>query len=130
VALSWGELADWGISDNGVFTVGATATNGEDRTAVAFATLTVRNTPPTVLPSGAAGVYVGQTYVVTLAATDPGADTVSQWQVYWGDGSLPEVFPSDAVTAAHVYMRPARWTSAWVRSTRIPRLQPSYLIFL
>ena len=50
-------------------------------------TITVNNVQPTIAISGAATVAEGAPYSLTLGAiTDPGADTVTQWIVHWGDG--------------------------------------------
>ena len=48
----------------------------------------VTNVPPSIAISGAASVNEGATYTLTLGSvTDPGADTVTDYVVHWGDGS-------------------------------------------
>ena len=50
---------------------------------------------PTILLAGAHNVDEGSPYDLTLGAiTDPGADTVTQWIVNWGDGTPAETFSS------------------------------------
>jgi len=65
--------------------------------------ITVANVAPTLDASGAASVNEGATYTLALSATDPGADTISQWDIDWGDGSAVETLPGTATQATHVY---------------------------
>src|SRR5262249_1783730 len=64
----------------------ATATD-EDGTFAAGNTVgvAVHNVAPTLAISGAAGVNEGSSYTLNLSSTDPGADTISQWTINWGD---------------------------------------------
>ncbi|MBP6853603.1 MAG: hypothetical protein KA164_18545, partial [Rhodoferax sp.] len=64
--------------------------------------LRVDNVVPTLQVTGAPTVVGGAPYVVGLAATDPGADTLSQWSVDWGDGTI-DVLPGAATQASHVF---------------------------
>ena len=51
--------------------------------------VTVNDVAPTVAISGAASVNEGSLYMLTLGPlTDPGADTVTNYKVFWGDGSF------------------------------------------
>ena len=62
----------------------------EDGTFLGAGTLavTVDNVTPTIGVSGAASTNEGASYSITLGTvSDPGADTVSQYRVNWGDGS-------------------------------------------
>ncbi len=47
--------------------------------------VTVNNVAPTLAISGAASVNEGSTYTLNLSSSDPGADTISQWTINWGD---------------------------------------------
>src|SRR5262249_11097897 len=50
--------------------------------------VTVINVAPTIAISGNASVNEGSTYTLNLGAvTDPGADTVANYTVHWGDGT-------------------------------------------
>jgi hypothetical protein len=62
----------------------------------------VHNVAPGLNVSGAAQVLLGQTYVLSLGATDPGQDTVSAWDINWGDGNLQTV-AGNATSVSHVY---------------------------
>ncbi|MEE4110815.1 MAG: PKD domain-containing protein [Halieaceae bacterium] len=62
----------------------------------------VANRAPELTVSGPASVLEGEAYTLSLAATDPGADTVGSWEVDWGDGNTG-VLPGDARTANHIY---------------------------
>jgi hypothetical protein len=53
--------------------------------------------------SGGPDAFVGADYTLNLSSVDPGADTVSQWSIDWGDGSAIEVIVGDPSSATHVY---------------------------
>jgi PKD repeat protein len=73
-------------------------------------TITVANVPPDLNIAPTATVDEGTPYVLSLAATDPGADAIQSWTINWGDGSAPETFPGTATSASHVYAQgPASW---------------------
>lgn len=58
--------------------------------------VTVNNVAPTVTLSGAASVYEGATYTLTLESViDPGEDTVSHYIVHWGDGDTETIEAAD-----------------------------------
>src|SRR5439155_10066680 len=81
-----------------------TITDAGDSVAQAsdVVTVTARNVAPTVALAGAASANEGAAYTLTLGAiTDPGADTVSQILVRWGDGTTDTVFRPGPVT--HVF---------------------------
>jgi hypothetical protein len=103
VTLTWEQLVDFGISDDGTFQVGASATNEDGYSTTAFTTLTVSNKSPTVDVQGAAEVFVNEPYMISFTATDPGADRVSEWRVDWGDGGPIQVFGSGTMGAVHEY---------------------------
>ena len=53
--------------------------------------------------SGAANVNEGSTYTLNLSSSDPGADTISQWTINWGDGGPAQVVTGHPASATHVY---------------------------
>jgi hypothetical protein len=59
--------------------------------------VTVDNVAPTLILSGASTSPEGSAYVMTLTSQDPGADTISEYRINWGDGS-----PVQVVTAAQL----------------------------
>ncbi|MCU0923119.1 MAG: hypothetical protein MUF16_22830, partial [Burkholderiaceae bacterium] len=67
--------------------------------------LTVTNVAPTLGVTGAATATSGVPYVLTLGASDPGLDTISEWRIDWGDGSAVEVLPGNATQAPHTFGR-------------------------
>ena len=64
--------------------------------------VTVMNVAPTLTLSGAATVAEGFLYTLGLTNSDPGSDTISSWQIAWGDGSVETVAGSVA-SATHVF---------------------------
>ncbi len=113
--LTWEQLVDFGIRDNGSYQIGYRATNA-DGFADVFFTLVVNNTLPTVVVRGqeqsrfdipdvdGAG-SVGTPYTIFFDETDPGDDRVFEWVVNWGDGKI-ENFGSGIRSASHTYLRP------------------------
>ncbi|MEZ5282376.1 MAG: lamin tail domain-containing protein [Acidimicrobiales bacterium] len=81
--VDWATLSGLGLDDDGVYTVSVTASGLEST-----ASLTIDNTAPTLTVSGDSFGTVGQAYSITLAASDPGDDSVAQWIVNWGDGTI------------------------------------------
>ncbi|HEX4415393.1 MAG TPA: PKD domain-containing protein [Lacipirellulaceae bacterium] len=84
------------------FTISATATD-EDGTYAAGNTVgvTVNDVAPTLAISGAADVSEGSSYTLSLSSSDPGADTISQWTINWGDTT--EVVSGNPASASHIY---------------------------
>ena len=85
-------------------TISATATD-EDGTFNAGNTVavTVNNVVPTLTLSGAASVNEGALYTLNLARTDPGADTITQWVINWGDGSAPQTVTGNPSSVTHTF---------------------------
>ena len=84
-------------------TISATATD-EDGTWTVQNTIavTVGNVTPSVALGGAEAAYLGSVYKLTLGeVSDPGADTVTQYIIHWGDDSTDMVVSAGEVT--HVY---------------------------
>ncbi|MBI1374528.1 MAG: LEPR-XLL domain-containing protein, partial [Phycisphaera sp.] len=84
------------------YTVVATVTDEDGSTNSNNLTVTVNNVAPTVTISGAPEVDEGSSYVLTLAVTDPGLDTVTQIEVNWGDGHI-ETFAGSPTSVSHVF---------------------------
>jgi VCBS repeat-containing protein len=87
------------------FTVRVTDRAGA--TAVRSFNAQVANLPPQVAAAGAVSVTIGESFVLTLGYSDPGADTVSTWFIDWGDGSTSTA-PGNVTTASHVYANAGR----------------------
>ncbi len=92
------------------YTISATATD-EDGTYAAGNTvnITVNNVAPTLAISGAASVNEGSTYTLNLSSSDPGADTITQWTINWGNGT--QIVSGNPSSVTHVYPNgPASYT--------------------
>lgn len=72
-----------------------------DQVLTDTATVEIKNVPPTLTISGSAAIDEGSTYTLNLSATDPGADTISKWEISWGD--TVEVVWGNPSTATHIY---------------------------
>ena len=93
-------------ADDGVYQVTAVVTDSNGATSLATNSLSVhmQNIAPTVTYSGTSSAVEGSQYTIhNLSATDPGADTISQWIVDWGDGQTSLVNPNET-NAAHIYL--------------------------
>jgi uncharacterized repeat protein (TIGR01451 family) len=90
-------------ADDGVFSVSVSVVDEDGTHAAAGSdTATVSNVVPSIALGGDGAVDEGSTYTLTLGAiTDPGADTVTQWDVDWGDGNSDTYGAGGDVT--HVY---------------------------
>ncbi|MBO3705820.1 MAG: hypothetical protein J5X21_05380 [Candidatus Accumulibacter sp.] len=70
--------------------------------------ITVNNVAPTIALAGAASVVEDTAYLLTLGAvTDPGADTVTEYVVDWGDGTSDTY--GSAGDVAHTYADPGSY---------------------
>ncbi len=112
IALTWAQLANLGLDDDGVYQIAARATNTDGFSAEAFTSLTILNAPPVLaLTDDTAGapVRVGDDYRIAFSAADPGDDRVLEWHVDWGDGST-ETFGAGTSSASHRYTDPGALT--------------------
>jgi hypothetical protein len=84
------------------YTISATATD-EDGTFAAGNTVdvAVHNVAPTLSIAGAADVNEGALYTLNLSSSDPGADTITQWTINWGDGV--QVVAGNPSSVTHTY---------------------------
>ena len=89
-------------ADDGNYNVVVTAVDEEARTAAANRTARITNQAPVLNLDGAARVDEGATYRLDLDATDPGADSIDQWRIEWGDGTQ-SVLGGDTTFAEHVF---------------------------
>ena len=92
-------------ADNGTFSITATATDEDGTWAAPAASLTVNNVAPTLTLGGNESVDQAVNYVLTLASTDPGDDTISSWTITWGDGNT-QVVGGHPASVSHVYLIP------------------------
>jgi hypothetical protein len=87
---------------NAGYTISATATD-EDGTFNAGNTVgvAVQNVAPTLTISGASVVNEGANYTLNLSSFDPGADTISQWSINWGDSA--QIVTGNPTSVSHTY---------------------------
>ncbi|MCA9049689.1 MAG: DUF4347 domain-containing protein, partial [Planctomycetaceae bacterium] len=102
IAPAWSALASYGIDDDGVYTIGLQVDDGNGGVVTTSTTVTVANVAPTLTVTGAATSAGDATYTLTLTDSDPGNDTISQWIVNWGDGSI-DTYVGDPASVTHVY---------------------------
>ena len=69
---------------------------------IASKAVAVANVPPVLAISGAGWVATGSTYTLSLAAADPGADTINSWLIGWGDGNQQTVVGNPS-SVTHTY---------------------------
>jgi hypothetical protein len=90
-------------------TVAATVADDADGSTTHESVVIVQNVAPTVALGGADTVLQGATYTLNLGAiTDPGADSVTQYVLRWGDGGSSTYAMGGDV--AHVYGAPGNYT--------------------
>ncbi|MCC9599924.1 DUF4347 domain-containing protein [Stieleria sp. JC731] len=100
--ISWATLQSFGIDDDGSYTIGLQVDDGFGGVSTQTTTLTVQNKAPTVTASGPSSILVGNTYTLTLSATDPGNDSITSWRVDWGDGTT-NLYLGASTTVTHTY---------------------------
>lgn len=105
--LTWAQLRALApaVNDDGSYVVRVRVTDSGGLSATASTILTVTNTAPTVLISGNAATSSGAHYTLNLSATDPGNDSITTWNINWGDGNTDNVVGSLSA-ATHIYATP------------------------
>ena len=58
---------------------------------------------PTLTIGGDANANTGEAYTLSLSATDPGPDTITGWEIDWGDGNVQAVAGNPA-SVQHTYL--------------------------
>lgn len=53
---------------------------------IAGQSVTINNLQPTITLTATDEIYPDTPYALTIAASDPGADTITAWTIDWGDG--------------------------------------------
>src|SRR5262249_15497792 len=65
---------------------------------------------PTLTVTGAITVNKAATYVLNLASSDPGSDTITNWTINWGDGTAPQVVTGNPSSVAHAFSASGNYT--------------------
>lgn len=89
-------------ADDGTYTVTVTITGSEGGSDTQTFLANIANVAPTLTLAGAASSDEGAGYTVTLSSSDPGDDTITQWDIDWGDGTV-ETLVGDPTSASHTY---------------------------
>ena len=90
-------------SDDSVYTVTVTVVENGINAFIDDLTVTVNNVDPSLTIGGQASVAEGSEYTLTLSASDVGADTISQWNIDWGDGTN-EIVNGNPSEVTHTYL--------------------------
>ena len=80
----------------------AVATDGTNTYSPDLVLVEVLNVAPTLTIDGDSSVDEGSIYVLQLTSSDPGDDTISSWEIDWGDGNVQTVSGNPS-TVEHVY---------------------------
>ncbi|MCE9591660.1 MAG: tandem-95 repeat protein [Planctomycetes bacterium] len=115
--IGWDYIAAPGIgsfaathtyNDNGSYVVSVTLSDGS-ATDAETTSATVTNVAPTLTISSAGAVNEGSPLTLNLAHSDPGTDTITRWNVNWGDGNI-EQFNSNPASVTHTYADPGTYS--------------------
>ncbi len=97
------------------YTISATATDqngthdGGNSQSVA-----VQSVPALATISGNGWVEAGQTYTLDLASQETDGDTISGWNINWGDGSSVQTITGNPTSVTHVFGSPPVGTSTFL----------------
>lgn len=98
--VSWSTLNNFGITDDGVWTIGLRVTDASGSTDTTTTTLTVHNVAPTITSSATVSIAENATAVQTVTATDP-VDTPTYSITGGADASL---FAINSTTGALTFV--------------------------
>jgi len=84
------------------YTVTVTVSDGVGSPASDTFVVRVYNVDPTLTLSGNPNVDEGSPYTLNLSSSDPGDDTITSWEINWGDGNI-ETVPGNPSSAIHIY---------------------------
>jgi 6-phosphogluconolactonase (cycloisomerase 2 family) len=110
LTLSWSELFALGVTDEGTFSARLRVTDDQGQSAETAVSFTVGEGTPSLSLTGDPTVRVGDTYVLTLQASDPSADAPPAWTVSWGDNTPGTQVTGNLATATHVYRTAGNFT--------------------
>lgn len=90
------------LNGPGNYAIQATAAHATGTFESNILLLNVYNPIPVLTISGAGSTTEGSSYVLALAATDTGPDTISSWTINWGDGTV-ETVTGNPNSVSHIY---------------------------
>ncbi len=86
-------------------TVALRVTDDAGNQSIDTAVVTIHNVAPTITVGGSGTANEDLVYSITLGATDPGDDSVTEWRVDWGDGNFETFTTPFPGTFDHTYAR-------------------------
>ena len=89
--------------DDGTYTLTYTVTDDDSGVGIDTVLIMVDNVAPTLTISGAATVDEGSLYTLSLSSVDPGFDTITSWEITWGDGAIDTIV-GDPASVTHIYV--------------------------
>jgi uncharacterized delta-60 repeat protein len=93
-----------GIDGPAMRTIALRVVDSQYASTIDTTTLNIINSPPGLLASGPLRITPGQPYTIALAASpDAGQDTITSWQIDWGDGTGLQFLPASSASASHVF---------------------------
>jgi Ca2+-binding RTX toxin-like protein len=106
---TWSRAVSDGPASQNVTITATDPQGGSDAKTFSY---TVNNVAPTLTISGASTVTAGGTYQLNLASTDPAgtADTITSWNINWGDGTANTTTAGNATSATHTYSSAGTYT--------------------
>lgn len=102
ISLTWDSLNSFGITDDGDYQVQLKVRDNGGATDTQTFIVSVNNTAPIVSLAGQSSISVGDTFLLTISANDPGSDSLTNLFIEWGDGSSENISGGEG-TYAHVY---------------------------
>ena len=100
--LTWAQLQSFGINDDGTYTINVEVDDGNGGITTDSTTIIVANVAHTISATGDTTVAAGSTYTLNLSESDAGDDTISEWHIDWGDGTI-ETIVGNPSSVTHVY---------------------------
>lgn len=100
-------------ADDGSYTITVSVTDRGNQTGTDTVVVNVSNVSPSIPLNGANTVNEGATYTLTLGnETDPGTDTVTHYEIHWGDGTSTGLIAGspNGVIATHTYADNGNYT--------------------
>ncbi len=91
-------------------------------------TIAIDNVIPKLTIAGNTSVSANELYTLSLAAVDPGNDTIQGWLVDWGDGSKFQLIAGNPISVTHIYARQGSYSvraHAFDEDYDGPRYSPS-----
>ncbi|MEA2735262.1 MAG: hypothetical protein QOE14_1713, partial [Humisphaera sp.] len=85
-------------------TIALRVTDIDGNTNTTTTTITVNNVAPTITLAGAESIADRSPYTLNFSATDPGADTISNWLIDWGDSTAATSVAGSVTSANHTYI--------------------------